>query len=232
MAREIERASAVRQEPGYVIVTRSMRIEAELLQGKPGLIDRIARTLGTWTTSELVYRGLDGDVFRITAPRKPHAAASPTEQTRPAPRRTTPRKARPSTPRRPAATAATAAAPGVAPPAIGIAPLRLRQATARRAAAGRATTASPAAAAAGSAVPRQPRQDVRDQRGDDQSAARRGRRSRRPWPLGGRPDPRGRSLGDRHARRAHQPLCRFIDVRLSRFRRKGRKPRRAADPLL
>jgi len=91
MAREIERASAVRQAPVYVIVTRSMRIEAELLQGKPGLLDRIARTLRTWTTSELVYRGLDGDVFRITAPPKPPAAASPAEQTRPAPRRTTPR---------------------------------------------------------------------------------------------------------------------------------------------
>ena len=40
----------------------------------------------------------------------------------------------------------------------------------------------------------------------DQRTARRGRRPRRSWALGGRPDHRDRPVGDRHARGAQQPL--------------------------
>ena len=42
--------------------------------------------------------------------------------------------------------------------------------------------------------------------GDDQRAARRGRRPRRPRPLGRRPAHRARTLRDRHARRAHDAV--------------------------
>ena len=50
------------------------------------------------------------------------------------------------------------------------------------------------------------RQGLRHRRGPDQPAARRGRRPGRPGPLGRRPHPRPAQLGDRHARRAQQPV--------------------------
>ena len=62
--------------------------------------------------------------------------------------------------------------------------------------------------------------------GDDQPAARRGRRPRRPGPLGGRPDHRHRPLGDRHAGRAHQPLHHAAaPAPRSRLRRRARGSR-------
>ena len=50
------------------------------------------------------------------------------------------------------------------------------------------------------------RQEVRHARGHDQRAPGRGRRPRRARPLGRRPDPGARELGDRDARRAHHPV--------------------------
>ena len=52
--------------------------------------------------------------------------------------------------------------------------------------------ADPTSAARSQGAPAGRGQGVRDRGGDDQRAARRGRRPGRPWTLGGRPDPRAR----------------------------------------
>ena len=67
------------RKPGYVVVTRSTRISASLLSGKPGALEGLVRTLRTLPAARQVYRGRDGDVFKVqprTRGRRTAGAAS------------------------------------------------------------------------------------------------------------------------------------------------------------
>jgi hypothetical protein len=49
----------------YVLVTRSMRIEAELLHNQPGVLERVARTLNALPGARRLYATRDGELFRL-----------------------------------------------------------------------------------------------------------------------------------------------------------------------
>ena len=108
-----EIAGTAPPEGSYVIVTRSMMVEASLLGGKPGVLQAFVARLRNNPDVQHLYRGNEGDVFLVAqaegarAPGSGQAKPAPkppaTQPAKPAaPKRTTPRPARPST-RRPAA---------------------------------------------------------------------------------------------------------------------------------
>ena len=68
LVRDIEAESARRGASVYVVLTRSLRVEAEMLNGRPGVLERVAATLRTWPTATQVYRNSEADVFRVSAP--------------------------------------------------------------------------------------------------------------------------------------------------------------------
>jgi hypothetical protein len=57
--------SRLHGKSGYVIVTRSSKIGAELLDGKRGLLAEVVRRLGTWPGARLLYHARDGDIFSL-----------------------------------------------------------------------------------------------------------------------------------------------------------------------
>ena len=52
---------------GYVIVTRSTEIAADLLDGKPGVIEGVVNVLRTKPTVRELYGNADGELFDVTA---------------------------------------------------------------------------------------------------------------------------------------------------------------------
>jgi hypothetical protein len=52
-------------QKGYVIVTRSTEIGAELLDGKKNLLDRVVRRLGSWPGARRLYHTPDADIFLL-----------------------------------------------------------------------------------------------------------------------------------------------------------------------
>jgi hypothetical protein len=63
LARELD--SKLQKRGGYVIVTRSTKIGAGLLEGKPGALEGLVGVLRVSPNATQVYRGRDGDVFFI-----------------------------------------------------------------------------------------------------------------------------------------------------------------------
>jgi hypothetical protein len=70
---------------GYVIVTRSTEISAELLESKPGVLPELVGVLSEWPFARQLYHARDGDIFFVqaTPPRlSPRPAASSTARRR------------------------------------------------------------------------------------------------------------------------------------------------------
>lgn len=61
----LEMAHVSPPEGAYVIVTRSMKIEASLLQGKPAAMGRLVAAMRTLPGARHIYTGPDGDIFHI-----------------------------------------------------------------------------------------------------------------------------------------------------------------------
>jgi hypothetical protein len=64
LARDIK-AYAEDKGGAYVILTRSTKISAALLLGKPGVLERLVEQLRASPSAKEIYRGRDGDVFYV-----------------------------------------------------------------------------------------------------------------------------------------------------------------------
>jgi hypothetical protein len=83
IARELQKK--VGRKGGYVIVTRSTKIDAELLEGKPHALDWLVDMLRILPSAREVYHGADGVVFALRPPGRrgsPGSARARTDQRR------------------------------------------------------------------------------------------------------------------------------------------------------
>jgi hypothetical protein len=71
LARQLERGLG--KEGGYLIITRSTRIDAELRAGRPGILEALTRVLRGSHRVREIYRRRDGSIFLIPPPGRPDA---------------------------------------------------------------------------------------------------------------------------------------------------------------